>query len=484
MDGLLWQAKEVARAAHARGVHLAEGHAAHIGGAVVHGLLFQALHIFGVAVGIAVIQAVHHKGRAHLLHLHMVEHDIIDHAILAAAAPGLHAKAAVGVAHQAVLHAHVLHAARHFAAHGHAAVAVLHQAVDDLNVLAGRGVGGAHIQFARLDGNAVVPQGEVRTRHQNALAALRVKAIGVGAVGRGLHGNVQEFQVVAEIGVQIPRRAVAEGDALHGHVFAAAQVEQPWPPCAALDAGRDPPVAVRRHAVGNALAVDHHVLHIHAGEQGAKHIQRVALPGAQVEVALLVGGLDHPRQDGEQAPVPLQLQGRALLQLQADVALQEQRLHPILARRDQHPPLLRAAGDGRLDGRGVVMHTVAQGSKLPHIHGEALFLRAELGFAQHFFAIPGLQAVLRVRPQPVQAGDHRVRRASVLAVQRQPIGLLRGIQPAVGQLYRHAAGRTKQHLHLHAPHLPASAFSAASIYGMPTSRPWCSACASSSPLAR
>lgn len=84
------------------------------------------------------------------------------------------------------MQAHMRDAARHFAAAGHAAMPVFHQAVADFNVLAGRFVALPHVQLARFECNAIIPQGEMRAREQDAIAAFRVEAVGIRAVRRAL----------------------------------------------------------------------------------------------------------------------------------------------------------------------------------------------------------------------------------------------------------------------------------------------------------
>ena len=381
LDWPLGQAQKIARARAAiLRVHISESDAAYARRAVIHRLRLAALHIGAVAVRVAKVQAVDHKRRADAAHLHMVKHNAVDHGVFTAPAPGFHAQAAVGVAHQAVAHAHVFDAARALAAGGYAAVAILHQAMGDVDILAGRAVARAHVDLAGFDGDAIVPHGEMHARHRYLAAAFGIKAVGIGAAGRRVDGQIGKDQVLAEIGMQIPRGAVAKRKALHGYLPAAAQKQQPWPPRAAPQLGVLPPVAQLRLPVHHAGADDAHILYIHAGQCGGEAIQRVALPAAQQKI--LLRGKGNARQDGEAAAVRAEHQPGALLQLDGDVAFQKQGGDAVVAAGDAHAPACGTAVDGRLNGGGIIVHAVARRAKAAHVKRHGFLLRAE-GYGPH-----------------------------------------------------------------------------------------------------
>ena len=245
---------------------------------LVHRLLLAALDVLALAVRVAEVHAVDHIRRADVLHAHIFKHNVVNHALLPAPAPGLDAQAAIGVAHQAIMQAHMRDSARHFAAAGHAAMPVFHQAVADFDMLAGRFVALPHVQLARFECNAVIPQGEMRARQQDAIAAFRIEAVGIRAVRRGVDADVQEAQILRKIRLQVPRRRILERHALHGHVPAVIEKEHPRPPRPAPHLAVLPPVALVALPVQHTLAVQHNVLDVHPADKRGVHVQRVALP--------------------------------------------------------------------------------------------------------------------------------------------------------------------------------------------------------------
>ena len=284
----------------------------------------------------------------------------------------------------------------------------------------------------------------MRARQQDMLAAFRVEAVGVGAVGRGGDADVQELQILRKIGMQIPAGAVAEGQALDGHALAMVEEEHPGPPRTALDAMVEPPVRLVRLAVQHALADERHVRDVHAGDEGGEGIQRVALPGTEVVIIGLVGGKGHAGQDGELRPVGIQQERCAFLDLHRDVALQEDGQHRIRACRDQHAALLRAAVDSRLDGSGIFMHAVTHRTEAADVQRVALLFRAERDCADDLIRIQELHLIFRIRPQPVDGMHHRIRRAVRCAVHEDAISLPGVVQSAVGNFEGHAAGGHEQ----------------------------------------
>ena len=242
--------------------------------------------------------------------------------------------------------------------------------------------------------------------------------------------------------MQVPGRAVAEGDALNGDILAVAQVEE----ARAVRAGFDlvvlgPPLRVLGAAVHDALADDPHVLDPDAGQGGGVGIQGVAFPAAQKYLALLVRGAGHARQHREPPHVRGQAEYGVRLQLQGDAALEEERPGQVLSPGDQHAPALGAAQDRRLQRGGIVGLPVALRAEAPDVKGADLRLRPH-GQALFLPALHGQgQLVLRIRPQAEERHDRPPAVIHQAAVQRQGIGLT-GIKiPLFVHQDRAAAGR-------------------------------------------
>ena len=114
----------------------------------------------------------------------------------------------------AVLHRQIHHTACHLAAQSYGTVTVLHQALADVDVLGRSLVLFAHVDFAALDCDTVISQGETHAQDLHIFAGLGIQSVGVGRIAGILHGHTDEFQIVAEIGMQCPGRRIAEGHSL------------------------------------------------------------------------------------------------------------------------------------------------------------------------------------------------------------------------------------------------------------------------------
>ena len=68
------------------------------------------------------------------------------------------------------------------------------------------------------------------------------------------------------------------------------------------------------------------------------------------------------------APVRVPQQHRSLPKREGDVAFQSQGAGAVGARREMEQATLRQAVDGRLDGDGIVGHTITQGTEVLHVH--------------------------------------------------------------------------------------------------------------------
>ena len=293
-------------------------------------------------------------------------------------------------------------AARPFAAAGHAAMPVFHQAVADFDMLAGRFVALPHVQLARFECNAIIPQGEMRAREQDAIAAFRVEAVGIRAVRRGVDADVQEAQILREIRLQIPRRRILERHALHGHVLAVIEEEHPRPPRPAPHLAVLPPVALVALPVQHTFAVQHNILDVHPADKRGVHVQRVALPRAEIQIVRFVGGQNHPRQNREFAAIGFQQQRRAAPKLDAHMAFQHQRQHMITPRRNQHAPIRRAMQNRRLNRRRIVMHAIADRAELPDIERVAFPRCAERALPDFLRPPADGQHILCLRLQIIQ----------------------------------------------------------------------------------
>ena len=114
----------------------------------------------------------------------------------------------------AVLHRQIYHTACHLAAQSYGTVAVLHQALADVDVLGRSLVLFAHVDLAALDCNTVISQGETHAQDLHIFTGLGIQSVGVRRIAGILHRHTDEFQIVAEIGMQGPGRRIAEGHSL------------------------------------------------------------------------------------------------------------------------------------------------------------------------------------------------------------------------------------------------------------------------------
>ena len=195
-DGLFHEAVEVAAHAFAvLAVDILETETADIGRALVHRVRFARPDVLGMTVGIAEVIHVHDERSYHVLHLYVFKHYPVDYCVLTPAAAGLYSESPVGVFKEALADAEIGHPARHFAAQNYGTVAVLEEVVAQRVAVSRRFVRLAHINFARLYGNAVVSDGKSTADYVHLIAALGVEAVGVGAGVGILHLYVEETQI-------------------------------------------------------------------------------------------------------------------------------------------------------------------------------------------------------------------------------------------------------------------------------------------------
>ena len=361
-----------------------------------------------MTVRIAEIHAVDHQGGFHALHAHILKADVIDHGILTASAPGFDPEAAVIAAHQTMVHPDIADSAGHLAADGDAAMAVQHGAPGDFNILAGKMVFLTHVDFSGLDGDTVISDGKTGAPQPDTSAALGIKAIRVRADSRGFHPDIDEGQIFTENGMQVPGRAVAEGEALNRNSAAADKIEQMPAVSPVFAFGICPPAAFQAAPVHNAFSREAHILYLHAGEGGGKVIQRIALPGTQQQILPLAGGPGDAGQDGMTIPIREHGKGRAALQLYGDMAAEKQGTAGIGSRRQQHPAACRTAADGSLQRSGVIGYAITPGAETAHIEGEAFRLRVKgKGIIRPVFPADS-EGILRIRLQIEQGKDRAV----------------------------------------------------------------------------
>ena len=406
-DRTLRQAQDVSGAGPASGgPDPLEDDGADGGGGFIDRLGLTALHIGGMTVRIAEIHAVDHQGHFDPLHPDVLETDIVHHGDQAAAAPGLDPQAPVIAPHPAVVHPDVADSAGHFAADGNTAVTVQHGAPGDFHILGGHMVLLALPDLSGLNGDAVVPHGEQGSVQLHSVAALGIETVRIGAVGRSFHRDIEEAEVIAEEGMDVPERAVAESDPLDGDIPAALQKEQMPPIGPVLSLGIDPPDAFLRAAVNNALPDDSDIFHVDAGQGRGKGIQRISFLGSQQQIVPLAGGEGYPGQNRETILVGQQGEGRALFQLQGQVTLQKQGAGQIITRRKHDPAAFGAAHDGCLNAGGVICPAVSLGAETADVQGAGF--RSGTEGKDILFISPLIpdQGIIRIRGE-IKKGNYR-----------------------------------------------------------------------------
>ena len=153
-----------------------------------------------------------------VLHLHVADPDLLDHA--AAAARRLEAEPDVGAEERAPLDEDVADAARHLAAHREPAVAVVDDVVDDDDVLGRPPALAAVLVLPRLDADRIVAHVEPAVVDDRAPARIEVEAVAVLRVPRVQHRDVPDDDVLGEQRVDVPRRRVLERRAVEQHAAA------------------------------------------------------------------------------------------------------------------------------------------------------------------------------------------------------------------------------------------------------------------------
>ena len=143
-----------------------------------------------------------------------VENDIAENCIFSSAATGLDTQTSVCMTENTVFHCQIYHAACHFTSQSYGTVAVLHKALTDMDILGRSLMLFAHVDLTALDCNTVISQGKTHTQDLHIFAGFRIQSVGVGGIAGILHGDTDEFQIIAEIGMQGPGRRIAEGHSL------------------------------------------------------------------------------------------------------------------------------------------------------------------------------------------------------------------------------------------------------------------------------
>ena len=151
-----------------------------------------------------------------------------------------------------------------------------------------------------------------------------------------------------------PGRTVREDKALYGHVLAMMQEQKPWPARELFHALLPPPVLCIRPAVDPAGSADQDVFHIKTADDADMGPERISLPGAQVVIILLIRRLNHPRQQRKRVLICTGKKDRALVEVQPQVAFQEETAEAVRAGRHQDPAQRGADGDRGLDGQCVI----------------------------------------------------------------------------------------------------------------------------------
>ena len=146
----------------------------------------------------------------------------------------------------------------------------------------------AHIIFSALDGDAVIPDGNLGPDEKDIGAALRIETVRVRRIVRIGDPDIHHAQTFAVIGMDCPARGIADLDALDPDIFAAVQENGPGPP------GDDPLLLVLPPVSGCGISVDRAASHnidvrdIDSGDEGSKDIQRIPLPGSEVQFFCLI----------------------------------------------------------------------------------------------------------------------------------------------------------------------------------------------------
>ena len=254
-----------------RTFHVFKYHLFHLRCSVVHRVNISGLDISGLAVGITEIEAVDHQRCHHMVQRQISENDIAENCIFSSAATGLDTQTSVCMTENTVFHCQIYHAACHFTSQSYGTVAVLHKALTDMDILGRSLMLFAHVDLTALDCNTVISQGKTHTQDLHIFAGFRIQSVGVGGIAGILHGDTDEFQIIAEIGMQGPGRGIAEGHTLQSHIFTSADEKQSGTECNIHNLRILPPVFFGSIAVDLTLPIDHHILCTDTTDNAGEH---------------------------------------------------------------------------------------------------------------------------------------------------------------------------------------------------------------------
>ena len=361
----------------------------------------------------------------------MLKGDALVDGVLAATATGLDAQATVRALEQALAHGKVLDATGGLGTQDHGAVAIVHVAVRDQHVVRCGAKLGLNAQLAALDGDTVVAHRELAAQDANKAAALGIEAVSVVGVLGALDGQAERIDVLAQNGVDVPCRAVADGEAGQAHVLALGQEDHARTgDLAALLGTEDvlkvlvPPVVLGKIglAVNCTAAIDAHVAHAQAGKGRAIGREALALPTAQrrhvgtgITGAFLA--LHRARDVGQRSAIVTSQQHRTLGKLNIDIALKEEGLDAVVAGGNQHATTLGTGHDGGLDVGGVVVLSIALGAAVANVNGKRLRRRGD-AHTQLALAANKANQVALAGNQAVDIGLDLIRGAGGLVVNK------------------------------------------------------------------
>ena len=294
---------------------------------------------------------------------------------------------------------------------------IVHVAVRDQHVVRGGTKLGLNAQLAALDGDAVVAHRELTAKDADKATALGIETVGVVGVLGTLDRQAERVDMLAQDGMDIPRRAVAHGKASKAHVLALGQEDHARAgDLAALLGTEDvPPVVLGKISltVDRAATIDAHVVHAQTRKGRAVGREALALPAAQGQHigAGIPGALvarDRARNVGKRRAVVTGQQHRSLGELDVDIALKEERLDAITTGGDQHTATLGAGHDGSLDVGGVVVLGIALGATVANVDSKGLSRRGDT-YAQLTLATNKTNQVTLAGGQAVDIGLDRIR---------------------------------------------------------------------------
>ena len=339
---------------------------------------------------------------------------------------------------------------------------IVHVAVRDQHVVRGGTKLGLNAQLAALDGDAVVAHRELTAKDADKAAALGIETVGVVGVLGALDGQAERIDVLAQDGVDVPRRAVADGEAGQAHVLALGQENHARAgDLAALLRTEDvlkvlvPPVVLGKISltVDRAATIDAHVVHAQTRKGRAVGREALALPAAQGQhigagIPSTLVARDRTGDVGKRRTIVASQQHRSLGELDVDIALKEEGLDTIAAGGNQHAPVLGTGHDGSLDVGGVIMLGIALGATVANVDGKRLSRRGDT-YAQLTLATNKTNQVALAGGQAVDIGLDRIRGTGGLVVDIDLPRIGTGKVAAVVKLDHGRAGVAPDNVRLH-----------------------------------